>query len=85
METTTATAPAYWASYLINGDASGIDDDDREACDSWLESLDGWYVVGVADDDDGEPMEAYFARSHDASDYSPLAGDVLEYVLHRHG
>jgi hypothetical protein len=24
-------APAYWASYLVNGDASGLDDNDTKA------------------------------------------------------
>jgi hypothetical protein len=32
--------PAYWASYLINGDASGISDDDKQAADSWLKHND---------------------------------------------
>jgi hypothetical protein len=86
IETATTTAPAHWAPYVINADASGFDysstpsnkagDKDKDACDAWLASLGDWYVVSC----EGEP---YFAHTHDASRFSPLAGDVLEYVLHR--
>lgn len=36
LEPVTYTLPAYWASYLINGDASGISDNDRNQCDAFL-------------------------------------------------
>ena len=26
----------HWASYIINGDASGLEDEDIAACDAWL-------------------------------------------------
>jgi hypothetical protein len=32
------TAPSHWASYLINGDDSGLDQEDKAACDSWIEA-----------------------------------------------
>lgn len=35
----TVKFPAYALSYLINGDASGIEDEDVENVDAWLESL----------------------------------------------
>jgi hypothetical protein len=28
--------PAYWASYLINGDASGLEPEEKKACDDYL-------------------------------------------------
>ncbi len=31
------TLPAYWASYLINGDSSGLEESEKAACDSFLE------------------------------------------------
>jgi hypothetical protein len=73
-ETTTSTAPAHWASYVINGDASGIDDADISACDAWLIALanDGWQVVSTEGD------EPYFARYNDAG---TLACDVITYTL----
>ncbi len=85
IEVTTATAPAHWASYLVNGDASGFDyyntpthaagDEDKAQCDRWLNRLaeDGWRVVSC----EGEP---YFARSSDAGVRNC---DIIEYVLHR--
>lgn len=41
------TAPAHWASYLINADASGYDDAEIEAADKYFA---GWRVVDVSDD-----------------------------------
>lgn len=40
-------APAYWASYLINADASGIDDADAKAADMYFK---GYSVLDVSDD-----------------------------------
>lgn len=41
------TAPAHWASYLINDDASGYDDAELEAAAAYFA---GWYVLSVSDD-----------------------------------
>lgn len=86
-EVTTATAPAHWASYLINGDASGFDyyntpgdnagDRDQAECDAWTDRLykeGGWYVVSTDEE------ESTFRHSNDAG---TLAGDCLTYILHR--
>lgn len=35
----TFSAPTHWASYLVNGDSSGMDDVDIAACDEWLEHV----------------------------------------------
>lgn len=69
----TYTLPAHWASYLINGDDSGIDEVDKQAADAWLHS----YAIGspVSCSD-----EAYFRRSNDATSYG---GNVLEYTFFR--
>lgn len=67
------TLPAYWASYLVNGDASGISDEDLELCDEWLRDNLELIVVSC----DGEP---YFSRYNDAG--TPGAGDVLDYQCH---
>ena len=40
-------APAHWASYLINADATGIDDADAKAADRYFK---GYYVVDVSED-----------------------------------
>lgn len=68
----TLSAPACWASYLINNDASGITDAEREACDRWLAREEMPFPVSCDD-------ESRFSRWHDALQESPLAGDVLDY------
>lgn len=77
-ETDKRTAPAYWASYLINGDASGITDEDKAQADDWTARLSegGWYVVSTTDE------EAWFAWYNDALP-GRLGCDIVSYVLHR--
>ena len=64
--------PAYWTSYLINGDASGISDMDRAAADHFLVEHDLPGPVSCSD-------ESWFAKSNDSD--MRLAGDVLEYTF----
>lgn len=71
MTTVTYTLPAYWASYLINGDASGIDEDDKAAADAFIAKHNLPGPVSCSE-------ESWFARSNDAS---RLGGDVLEYTF----
>lgn len=59
---------ACWASYLVNGDASGISDQDRFEADAFVAWL-GGSVVDVED-------ETFFGRP-DAG--TKLAGDCLRY------
>jgi hypothetical protein len=75
-ETDVIDAPAHWASNLINGDASGMEDAEEAECDAWSESIakDGWSIVGCSD-------ESHFGRF-----YFPVAGrelgcDLLTYQL----
>ena len=73
----TTTGPACWASYLINGDCSGLDPIEVRACDRWLRRLGTWYVVDVADD------EPRFSWSYDLHGGTARGGDVVDYVIHR--
>lgn len=75
IETETYTLPAYWASYLINGDHSGLEDSEIQEADSFMASLeaDGWYCVDASQDSD-------FSYSNDATD---TGGDVAEFTFHR--
>jgi hypothetical protein len=75
MQTEIYTAPSHWASYLINGDASGLTNEDHKACDAWLDSLE--IVYGPVDCS----SESYFTSWHDAWAQCPYAGDVLEYTF----
>lgn len=67
------TAPGAWASYLINGDASGISDADKKAATEWITSL------GL-----GPPLScegAGFRKVHDALAFWPEAADCETYVF----
>jgi hypothetical protein len=72
MESITYSLPAYWASYLINGDASGLLPGEQRTIDAWLakDGLDS--PVDCA-------AEPYFSRHNDA--HTGLAGDVLDYTF----
>lgn len=65
------TAPSAWASYLINGDASGIDDSERLAADAWVKSL-GFGPPVTCED-------AGFVTYHDAREFLPQAADCQRY------
>jgi hypothetical protein len=74
LQTETYSLPVYWASYLINGDASGLEDGEQAEIDAWLASLPyGWECVDVSEDSD-------FRRSNDATD---LGGDCADYTFIR--
>ena len=75
MKTTILTLPSYWASYLVNGDASGLTADERKQCDMTVARY-GRNVGQCASCGD-----EYFARNSDAN---LGAGNVCEFLfLHR--
>lgn len=71
LEPITYVLPAYWASYLINGDDSGISPEDKAQADSFLKRESLPVPVSCSD-------EQYFSWHNDATD---LGGDVLEYTF----
>ena len=66
------TAPSAWASYLIDGDCSGLDAAEALACEDWLRAERLGRPVTCVD--------AGFLWSHDASRFAP-ASDCQEYVF----
>ena len=76
IESTTATAPAFWACLFVNGDESGMESEDVAHAESWAESLLPWRVVSVGED-------VGFMRWHDAYAHCPYAADCVEYILHK--
>jgi len=64
--------PAYWASYLINGDESGIESEDMFYCDEFLAKHNLPSPVSCSE-------ESWFAYHNDSN--NRLAGDVLEYTF----
>lgn len=88
IEVMTITAPAYWASALVNGDYSGLGEQEAAWCREWQQNNAPWYVVDVARDDAGEAVEPYFTWSYalhacGCCDDNVRGGDVLEYVAHK--
>ena len=69
IETTTFTLPSHWASYLINGDASGLDDNEITEIDEFLAANPGWSCIGCEE-------FGFFSNTNDAG---TLAGDCLKY------
>lgn len=76
----TIIGAAYWASYLINGDDSGLEPHEVALCDAWQdrELADAESIVSCGD-------EAYFSWHYDmhTGDCSVRGGDVLEYTVLR--
>ncbi len=68
------TAPSHWASYLINGDASGMSGEDLSQCNGWLEEEFGEAADAVDCEDAG------FRWRHDASRHA-LAADCQTYTF----
>lgn len=94
LEVDTITAPAFWASALVNGDLSSFDSGTREeseretaAYNAFVNRLakDGWSVVDVArDEETGEAQEPRFTWSYALYGGTARGGDVVDYVVHRH-
>lgn len=82
LEVNTVTLPAYWASALVNGDFSGLDEVERQRCEHAITALhdDGWSVVSTADD--SEPRFTWSYQMYDP-EADCQGGDVLDYVAHR--
>ena len=75
IKTYTTTAPANWACYYVNGDCTGMDDQEIAAADAFEESLDGEIV-----DCQGEE---FFCRWFDAAPFYPFAAPCVEYVVRK--
>jgi hypothetical protein len=73
IETITYTLPAFWACPLINGDLSGLEDEEAEAIEAWIT----YGGVGACFDVSAVP---FFSSTHDAR-YYVLACDCLEFTF----
>lgn len=70
------TGPASWASYLINGDDSGLDAGEKEKADAWL-AREGAARV-VSDVDDSERF-SWSMRLH-CPELDCEGGNVMDYI-----
>jgi hypothetical protein len=80
----TAPASAYWASYLVNGDSSGLDAREIALADRWQAEHAPAYVVDVERDESGEAIEKRFSWQYGAitGDSESVGGELLDYVMH---
>lgn len=76
MKTIKLTLPEFWASALINGDFSGLEDDEIIELESWLSWAAGENIGFCLDAGD----ERSFIQYHDASAYV-LACTCLDFTF----
>ena len=89
IETDTVTAPAYWASALVNGDESSFDYSDDQAdydaykdfCEYLAQS--GWRVVDVVRDKDGNGRDPRFTWNGTLHHSAYSGCEVIDYVIMR--
>jgi hypothetical protein len=74
METLTYKLPAHWASALINGDYSGLEEQDEEQL---MRVIAGENLPDPIDCSD----EPEFLKYHDAQPYGVLACDCLTFTF----
>jgi hypothetical protein len=67
----TYVLPSYWASYLINDDASGLSDEDIKQCDKWLSKVKPGYCVGCDED-------------YSFGTFGGMGCDLVTYSFHRY-
>ena len=78
MKHLTMELPAFWASALINGDVSGLDDEAEIALDKFTAYMVAEHGQCWAVDVSEEPS---FTQWHDAKCYGVLACDVCVYTF----
>jgi len=76
-DVTEVRLPIYWSSYLVNNDASGLEDGEVDQVQETLEylELDKWICVDVKDD-----ISFEYPFLPDL-----LGGDYCTYVFHNYG
>lgn len=77
---TSIPGPSVWASYLVNGDSSGLEPGEKAKADAWLKR-EGIRIVDVERDSNGECLDPYFSWHADV--YVPELGfrgaELLDY------
>lgn len=78
MQTVIRTLPSHWASALVNGDESGLENEDIEAlnafCESMIAQYGSYYCVDVSEDEQ-------FMRWHDAEWFGVGACQVADFTF----
>ena len=78
IETITAMLPTHWACALVNGDESGMEDEEiaqlNEFVDDMVRTYGSCHCVDVSETSE-------FSNYHEASHYGVLACDVAEFTF----
>ncbi len=78
IEVSEETGLACWATYLINGDASGISDDDQQDADAFVKFC-GGCVVSIVEGSER------FGRYWGPGKAGGLGCDLVTYIVHIYG
>lgn len=79
LEPVTVVGYAHWAPYFVNGDGSGLENDDQAEADAWLDWALDYCEAEYGPVDVGE--ESDFGRPDGPG--ARLRGDVVEYTFLR--
>ena len=74
IKTISLDLPSFWASALINGDESGLEDEEQEQLDAWTKDNQNLYCIDVSE-------ETFFSKYHDAAEYGVLACDCANFTF----
>ena len=91
--TTSVILPAHWACALVNDDWTGLSRDDERLCAAAHDCLldEGWVVVDVERDEDGEPLASWFSWNYGIylprvrGIAPPEGGELQSYIAHQDG
>ena len=77
-EAKTLSVPEHWLSALVNGDESGLDDEDCKQLQAFCkdELSGGWNITSYSE-------ESEFSSDHDATSYGVLACSVVDVLAMR--
>jgi hypothetical protein len=81
----TVTLPAHWASFLVNGDASGLEPGEASRITQHLDNVlePDWRVIDVSRDGEGEALEPRFTWSFRLHGSDAEGGNVLDFITRR--
>jgi hypothetical protein len=71
----------HWASALFNDDSSGLEPEDLEQLEAFIEGEGLSWPLGFEEEEEGEEVSPSFMRYHDAQPYGVLAAMCLPYVF----
>ena len=75
--------PNFWASALINGDYSSLEDQDEKELNDFIEHWKKDLIINSVniESDENAYFESHFMKYHDATNLGVLACDCCEYTF----